>query len=793
MGDKDVTVQQAHCAPPVTRATRENAAEYPWADWPALRWGRKHMDQATAFRSQPDPELVALLRATAPFAHLPEAVLASLCRRMTRLRLSAGQTLFEKGDRGDAMYFVVGGLLRADPEPGHDAQAEIGAGELLGETQILIGGRQPATVRAALDTELATLAKSSLEQLTKETPQLVLALGELIRARLRQEQLERVLKSVFGELDKAALQRIGEELEWVALHPGEALFEQGAASDCMYLVVSGRLIGVRDSDKGRRVVTEIGRGESIGEMGFFTGEPRSLAIYARRSSHLLRFHKPVFDRLSHEHPHAMLYITQLLIRRLQRASGYVRETFERSNIVVLPISEGVRATEFTERLVEALGVHGKTLYVSSPRLDAFIGVPGFAQTSVDSPLDLALDAGLDDREAGSRYAIYECDGSDTAWTRRCVERADRILLVADATAAPTESAMEQRLLGAQNDLTAARRTLVLLHDDATVLPSGTRFWLAPRKLAGHHHLRWGRHADFARLARFLTGNAVGAVLGGGGARGFAHLGVIRAFREAGVPIDLIGGTSMGALIAVQPALGWDDETMRRMNRRSFVDTKPVSLRDYALPVYSLVDGHRLEQNLIAPFGDTRIEDLWTGYFCVSSNLSRAEPMVHREGPVWRAIRASIGLPGMFPPVVRGTDLLVDGGVLNNLPGDVMRQLGGGWVIAVDVSLDRDLEMRQESLPSPWKVLLNWINPFAKSLDLPTIGNLMMRTTLLASVQKTEMVKKLVDLYIQPPVDRFGLMQFTAFDDIADAGYKHAKTILKDWIAQRPQLAQPKTL
>jgi NTE family protein/lysophospholipid hydrolase len=350
--------------------------------------------------------------------------------------------------------------------------------------------------------------------------------------------------------------------------------------------------------------------------------------------------------------------------------------------------------------------------------------------------------------------------------------------------------VERALLETQAELSAARRTLVLLHPETTELPSSTRFWLAPRKLAGHHHLRWDRDADFARLARFLTGNAIGTVLGGGGARGFAHLGAIRALREAGIPIDLIGGTSMGALIAVQPALGWDDATMFEVNRRSFVDNKPVSLRDYTVPVYSLVDCRRLEKNLIASYGDARIEDFWTGYFCVSSNLTRAESMVHREGPVWKAIRASIALPSVFPPVLEGNDLLVDGGVLNNLPGDVMRLLGGGWVIAVDVSMDRDLEIRDTgALPSPWKVLLNWCNPFAKPLELPNIVNLMMRTTLLASVQKTEEVKKLVDLYIHPPVGRFGLMQFHAFEDIAEAGYRHAKASLEEWLLQRPELVQ----
>jgi predicted acylesterase/phospholipase RssA len=215
----------------------------------------------------------------------------------------------------------------------------------------------------------------------------------------------------------------------------------------------------------------------------------------------------------------------------------------------------------------------------------------------------------------------------------------------------------------------------------------------------------------------------------------------------------------------------------------------VLWRDYTVPVYSLVNGSRLDQNLMAPLGDTRIEDLWTGYFCVSSNLTRAEPMVHRQGPVWKAIRASLSLPGVFQPVVEGSDLLVDGGVLNNLPGDIMRELGGGWVIAVDVSLGKDLEMDTARLPSPWRVLLDWCNPFTKPVDRPNIVNLMMRTTVLASVRKTEAVKKLVDLYIQPPVSRFGLMQFRALEEIAEAGYLHTQKALAEWIQQRPDIAR----
>ena len=265
--------------------------------------------------------------------------------------------------------------------------------------------------------------------------------------------------------------------------------------------------------------------------------------------------------------------------------------------------------------------------------------------------------------------------------------------------------------------------------------------------------------------------------------------MIRALREAGVPIDLIGGTSMGALIAAQPALGWNDATMLSTNLKSFVETRPVTLRDYTFLVYSLIRGRNLDKGLTERYGEACIEDLWISFFCVSSDLTRARTRVHRNGPIWKAVRASIALPGVFEPVVEGKHLLVDGAVLNNLPGDVMRQLGGGWVIAVDVSPERDLEVRGEGLPPPWRVLLGWFLPFARPAQHPNIVDLMMRTTLLGSIQKTETVKKTVDLYIQPPLDRFRMNQFKALEQIAEVGYRHASSTLKEWLLTRPELAR----
>jgi NTE family protein len=274
--------------------------------------------------------------------------------------------------------------------------------------------------------------------------------------------------------------------------------------------------------------------------------------------------------------------------------------------------------------------------------------------------------------------------------------------------------------------------------------------------------------DIARVARLLTGRGIGLVLSGGGARGFAHIGAVRALREARIPIDVVGGTSMGGIMAAGVAAGWSTEEITERLRRSFVETNP--LRDYTLPVVSLVSGRKVSSLLHREFEERYIEDLPLTYFCVSANLTTGQASVHRSGLLWRALRASTAIPGVLPPVLVQGEVLVDGGALNNLPVDCMRELGRGPVIGCDVAADRAFTASSDDLDVPplWK-LMSWLRGGRRR---PNIFQILWRAGMVNSAAASMVQRADTDLLLQPPLAEVDMLNWQAFDRAVSAGYAH---------------------
>jgi predicted acylesterase/phospholipase RssA len=380
---------------------------------------------------------------------------------------------------------------------------------------------------------------------------------------------------------------------------------------------------------------------------------------------------------------------------------------------------------------------------------------------------------LDVLEANHRAVVYQADSDLSGWTKRCIRQADLILVVGRANVAIPDAALRSMRDYFDSCAITARLELVLLHRDKAESDFSTMNWTAKLPTSAHHHIVATEAADVARPARLITGNGMGLVLSGGGARGFAHIGVIRALQERGMPIDMIGGTSMGAVIAAQHALGWDWQTMARVNRDEWPRCEPQ--KNYTLPLVALNSARRMDQMLRRMFGNAEIENLRTKFFCVSTNLTTAAAKIHQQGALWKAVRASVSIPGIGPPAIENGEILVDGGLVDNLPVETMKRLCQGRVCAVDVSeqVEFTSKLLESYTVSGWKLLWQQLNPFSEKPDIPNILNTLYRTTTVGGIRAIESAKAQADLYFEPPVGQFNVFDWRSVDKIIEAGYRYA--------------------
>jgi predicted acylesterase/phospholipase RssA/CRP-like cAMP-binding protein len=721
--------------------------------------------------------LLTWMKTNEIFGRFSDDVLRDFLAEGEWVDLHEGETLFRQGDSGGFFCLVYSGALQATvthKNGSFDILSILGPGKTVGEIQLLIGGTRSADVSAVEDTRLLKFTRKAFDGLAQNSAEIMQTFAGIIRGRLRRSQLVEILPHLYGPLNPDMLKSIEEEVEWIHIPFGQALFHQGDQESDLYLLVSGRLqVCVPDKTGGERKAAEIKRGEIVGEMAMFTGDKRTASIYAMRDSDLVRISREAFERIIASHPNIMMYFIQFIVKRMQAMSAVAQRGEKTLNIAVIPGSIDAPLTEFTRRLVEPLSLHGKTLHLSSEIVDRHWGISGMAQESGTDPNGIRLNAWLDEQESKFTNIVYEADPAHTSWTTRCLQYADRVMIVARAEADPEPGELEQALFASDSDLNRVHRILVLVHPDGSRLPTGTSQWLNHRQVDSHYHVRWDREADIQRLARILTGNAVGLVLGGGGARGLAHIGVIRALNEAGIPIDMIGGTSMGAMVSSLYAMGMDYQAMTEVEKES-IARKPF--QEFSLPFIAMIRSKRLDNSVKTIYGDTAIEDMWVTYFCVSSNLTTAEMMVHRRGSVGKAMRASAALPGIVTPVIENNCLLVDGGLFNNVPADIMKEICGGVVIMVNVSPEEDLQVPDQYTvtPSDMEVLWSKISPFKDKVVFPRLPDIMMRTILVGSARMKAIASKAADYDFSPNLDRYGLLEFDSIDDIVDAGYRYAR-------------------
>ena len=581
--------------------------------------------------------------------------------------------------------------------------------------------------------------------------------------------------SVFGTLDDAVVQDLADVLSLQTVRGGESVVREGDTSNSMLFVISGALrISRRDESGHLLLFNELRPGASFGEAGLILQQPRAADVSALRDSTLAVLNRQDYEALLTRHP---LALNRVFVQAIYNFLRHTIHTTHRhaESVVVVPLSHDVDALQVAKGLADAFAKMGSTHRLSLAENSTFFHADG-DHYSEEVARQEKLESEFD-------YLVYETGVDTSAWTQRAFRQADQVVFVASTKSSHDLGVLERQLIN-EPGYAMKRRHLVVLHPSDTVYPSAMRSWADGRDVERIYPTRCDHAGDYARLARFLTGKAVGIVLGGGGARGFAHLGVLKALHEASVAIDLIGGNSMGALIGAQYACDVPlDEIRKRTQTFAAGGERPT------LPLISLVSGNRVRRDLIKMFGDLQVDGLWRPFFAAACNLTKGRTTVQDTGPLWRAVLASNSPAGLFPPVLIQGDLLVDGAILENVPVAAMRmrlgtalekRRGNGTIIAVDVDVQEELSAPKDlSKLSVWSTLKGFVSP--ESMRTPTIGQIMYRAGHIGGLNQRAQAIGQSDHYLEPPVGHFPLMGYRSAAEIAEVGYRYTMDQLSQWV------------
>lgn len=546
---------------------------------------------------------------------------------------------------------------------------------------------------------------------------------------------------VLAGLPNESLERLADQVQEAQVAAGDWILREGDAANSLFILRSGR-VDVIDEGPPETLIRVLRRGEVLGELALLRQGTRSASARARRDTELLELDRASFEALIQEAPSFALGLTRAMGAQLAASRTPVVAVTPPRTIAVVGLDGGAPVAEVAEQLADALVRCGSVARLREGDLTRI----GQAEGDVD------------------RVVLTGSTAPDDEWTQLCLGEADLVVALCTGRLARAWSVHAPALLGCE---------LMVFGPGVT---SDVLTALAPREVQVLAEASQYGSAIEA-TARRLAGRSLGIVLSGGGARAFAHLGVLEELRAAGLQLDRIAGVSLGSIVAAAAAAGLSSEEAYEGFKHNFVDTKPTN--DFVLPAYSLIRGAKARRLLDEAFGERRIEELPARFFCLSSDLIAREAVVHRTGPLVEAVYASMALPGVFPPVATDDGrLLVDGGVLDNLPVATMARAGEGPVIAVDVT-GRMGQFKRPQRPAfvragrPLRRMLT-----GSETEIPRLSETIVRTVMVGSIDTVTAARLHADLVITPRVDGVGLMDFDALSRVREIGREAARAALE---------------
>ena len=538
------------------------------------------------------------------------------------------------------------------------------------------------------------------------------------------------------------------EASWFSLPGGAPLFLAGERADAVFLLRAGRLrVSRGGSGPDSTALGWIPPGEPVGEMAAIEGGAHGADAVAIRDCELWRLPSAFFLRVARDDPPLMAEIIALVVARLRRRGAPPRSLGPPAAASLGFVAAATR--DPIRRLVERIALQARRL--------------GCAVTVVGAETAAHTTEWFSSLAASGDLIFHVVEAGEDEWRRLSGRQVDRVFVVVDGEARPPASLA--------SPLAPPRSGLIVRWRGAR--GAGAAAWADLLATQDVHHLGAQSDADAARMARVLTGRAVGLVLSGGSARALAHVGVVRALRRSGVPIDRVGGVSMGAVIALAVAMDWPQEEMEARIRAAFSDSSPLA--DIAFPFVALSRGGIVRRRLRRHFGEGDILDLALPFFCLSANLTTGLPMLYDRGVAREAVLASLSIPGVLPPVVRGGDILVDGAVLNNFPVEAMRERHEGPIIGVDVGKAAGISAA-DLMTSPAEIT-RWLLSGAWRRG-PPIVSLLMRAATVSAGREVTASRSMTDLLIEPDVEAIEIRNWRAYGPAIAAGEAAAEAALR---------------
>ena len=661
------------------------------------------------------------------------------------------------------------------------------AGEYFNISSLVFSKKRTFSATAKENSEIIFLEKSKMDSLMENDNEIGNILEKLSVEEYDKGKLFGIFRGLYGEkMDYKSHKEIYKKGKWVFLEDNSNLFNYGEKSDSFYLLVTG-LLKAYIPKKGELIeVGEIYEGEVIGEMGILTNEARSASIFATRDSVVFKIDLEKANEIIMQYPLVLLQVATKIADRLRN----VQDSNERHRTdihSIVQLSSGKNHTKeiisIGNSLIDSMNKFNRSIVVSSKKVNEILNIESINAELERDKFYPALDDLVDNFTKENRYLLLLCDEEYTPWTTWCLAISDKNIFVVEESAGVSNTELLNKMNLSEKDIPIHlhdEKQLIIYHQSKNSFPSKTSsiIEMLP-KISNHYHMSINNKNDSDRVSRLIAKKGIGLCLSGGGAKGNAHIGVYKALIEHNIPIDAVCGTSAGGIVASLIAFGYDPETIISRLKETY---KRNSFKEYTIPVTSIIATKKVIQDAIFLGNDMDIEDLWIPYFSIAVNISKSKLDVIDKGPVYKATRATAALPGILLPVIKDTSFLVDGGLINNMPGDIMLKKYGGKLISVSVSPQEDLDAKFNDFPNQSSYFIKKLLRMNKKFphEIPGLSNILMRSIFVASSNKIKEVIDLSDLFLDLQVKDVGLLEFEKIDESVEFGYEYAMKKLKNF-------------